>query len=731
MSHKKTLFYLKKAVKMRHKRDNSTSMHYRFMEFSREAQVENGMIKLTASTDAPVRFGSYREILMHGSENVDAASCRAILINHDANQLAGAIRSVKFDGHQCEITAEISPDARMQTGVKVRDAIRDGSLRGVSIGYDYDPNNPDECTYDEKERCITVKRWLLREATLTPIPRDTDAMVRTFDSLKQRHAAGADIKKKERTMDPVKLAALYAANPKYIDLISQRIAGGETDISKIEAAIIAAKATGDESARAATIALERDTLKRESQITLLAESHGLRASDYRAEPTLEAAITRMVKDKAKTEQDAQGNLRLAPNVTVTADAQDKFNAAHEDAMLSRACLQIRKEGFNGPRPYEQVNKDLGARSTFTFNNTLRQCAMRAGERDAWKWGGQACAEWFARMPKLSLAVGRDTEHFRAANQAFGQFPGILANVLDKAVALGFQGFENITYPMWTRPRPVDDFKPFLNAALTLGNLALTTENVAFPELTAKDMSYTNALGMWGGTLTLTYQAMVSDDLGEFFRVLGQAGMIAQRTVDRQVYITLINGPGATTYSGSTGWNTTALQGVDNITSVPLATQNNLDTVRNAFRKKINMAGEFMGNSPKWLLHPIPLSQAADRATGRAQPPGEQSYLASNKARTLETLEVNYLDDPSITGNSAAAYYLVGDSSVDTLVVATLAGMQVPQVMEFDPGATADRKFKVMYPFVPFIPVYTDGTSIHSPTSPNIANRPIGITRGTG
>ena len=176
-------------------------------------------------------------------------------------------------------------------------------------------------------------------------------------------------------------------------------------------------------------------------------------------------------------------------------------------------------------------------------------------------------------------------------------------------------------------------------------------------------------------------------------------------------------------SGSTGWNQASLAGVDYITSVALGTAGNLDTVRDYFRKKITPAGQFLGIGPKYLLHPITLSQAADRATGRAKAPGEQSYLDSNKAREIEPIEVNYLDDPTIAGYSTVAYYLVGPGNMDTMKYATLEGMQVPQVLECDPGATAARNWKIMDAFIPVFPAYTD--------SNGVTNRPIGVTKGTG
>lgn len=709
---------------MLHKRDAAPALFYRFMNFREGDQIENGSIKLTGSTNAAVRFGTYREILLHKPENVDASACRALLINHDPNQLAGPVRGIGFDGERSDIMADISPDARMQSGVSVRAAVKDGSLRGISAGYIYNPEDPEDCTYDDASRTVTVKRWRLMEVSLTPIPRDTDAMVRSFDELlKKRHAAAPPITRQEIVMDPIKLAALYSANPTHVAFIGERIAAGEKDIAALELAVRNIAAAGDERARAAAMVAERDTLKRREQITLIAESHGLQGATYRDEATIEAATLRMVKDKAEAEKNKRGVPVITPSITGFVDGDDKYRDAVADAMLSRSCIEVSKDGTRSQasmRPYEELNKDLGMRGSFSICMLIREAAMKMGDTNAWRWSNRQCANWFRSMPRFDLASELAT---RAANQAYGQFPGVLGNYMDKAVALGFQNTEGITYTRWCGKRPTMDFKPFSNAAVTMGNLVQTAENVAFPEITLKDMSYQNQLAMWGATITLTYQAIVSDDLGEFMRAVGMLGVVAQRTIDRQVYIVLLAGPGTNgVYGNTTGWNQTSLAGLDNITGAPLGTAGSLDTVRDGFRKKISPAGVLLGNQAKYLLHAIPQATNADRATGRAQPPGEQAYLASNVSRQIEPIEVNYLDDSTIQGNSSSNYFLTGSSNSDTLTVATLDGMQVPQIAEFDPGATADRKFKAMFPFVAFIPSYTDFNGI--------LNRPTGLTRGT-
>lgn len=676
---------------------------------SREMSPQ-GDVQVLASTAAPVSFGSYREILSHAPDACDTKACRSLLINHDPNQIAGSVSNFSFDGTRCVLSARIHNDARMQSGPKVRDLVKDGTLGGVSVGYTYDSER--DADWDDQTRTLTVRNWRMLEASLTPIPRDADAQVmRSLPPLPTKRAELPEPTPVPQgiTMPPEALAKLLRSFPDHAAFIAERIEAGDKEPKTIEAAIAArVAAANDEKARAAAIAGER-AARLALDITLIAESHGLSGAAYRDFGSVQEATARMLKDKAEAEAKARGGLPRIPgaDVVVTADAADKFRDAAIDGLLSRSGVMMPTD--NGVRDYARAATNLGMRN-ISIISLARECMIQDGrsEREVRGMSNIEIATWIRDMPRFVFGAHAQ----RAANQAYGQFPGILANYMDKAIALGFQGYEDITYPQWTRSRPVNDFKPFINAALTLGNLVQTAENVAFPELAAKDLSYQSQVGMWGGTLTLSYQALASDDLGEFMRNLGMAGGIAQRTVDKQCASVLVN------YN----WTATGLTGLDNITGRPLGTQDNLDAVRNAFRKKISPTGVLLGNSPKILMHPVPLARAADQALGNANPPGEPSYLASNRARSIRAIENNYLDDPTLAGGSSTNYFLFGGSDVDGVLVATLTGMQVPQVMEFDPGATADRKFKIMFPFVAYVASYTD--------SNGIANRPVGITRGT-
>lgn len=700
----------------------------RFFQFRDAKVADTGAIDLVMSTNERVDFGSFGEILSHERDAVDTSTCTALLLNHDPDQIAGRILNIGIAGGRSTSQTIIHADARAKSGPKVRDLVDDGTLGGISISYQYD--SAKDASYDEKTRTLSVRRWRMLEASLTPIPRDKNAYVAR--SLPANFAAQAAGNSPTNTETPMvltlaRLLELQKANPEHSIAIGERAVAGDDEakiIAWLDAEKARAVAARDETERSREIA----TLRKERQINLLAESHGVSGAKYRSMETIEKAIEAILKDKADTV--AASHRGFAPggregvSATVTNDEGDKFIAAASDAMFSRSGViakrghvksileQKRGENLNlihvdgeKSRNYSELGlPDLGARN-MRYLDIVRRCAALSGMAGARDWDDYQAADFAMRASNIGWA---QQYHKRGANETFSMFGGILANVMDKTIIMGFNGFENVTYDEWCRTRQVMDFKQFSAAALTLGNLVSTVENQAFPELTAKDSSYSGTLAMWGGTLTLTLQALLSDDLGEFFSKLGQAGSIARRTMDREVYNQLMG---------------ISYGALDLVTGAPLGTQDNLDKVRTLFRQKLNPAGQKMGNSPEFLLHPFGLTRAAQQATGRARPPGEQSYLASDEGRSIKEIECPYLDDASVNANaSTTSYYLVGGPTVDTIVAATLSGMQTPQVMEFDAGATAARKFKIMMPFVAVPATYTDNV-------PN-TGRLVGITKGT-
>jgi HK97 family phage prohead protease len=619
---------------------------YRSAEIRAADLADNGEVNLLCSTDAAVNVGEYREILVHTREGVDLESCRSLLLNHDSDQIIGGVRSTEIANGEMRAKVFISEHAKTSTGVPVRELVKTGALRGVSIGYVRDMSS---ATYDERSNTMTVPKWAVREITLTPTPADTRAKV-------VRSLPESFIQSKRTTdSDCASNNAAPAAIPKGSPMADEK---------KAQENISPEAAKNDEAVRAAAMVEARERQADMKKITELAESHGLRASEFIDQP-IAKALESMLVAKAKSEA-AKAEVKASP-------------AGNRAANVEVGKSQIEKAS-------EESEKALAEGASILA--IARRHAQAAG-MDAIGMNRQDLAAYVLAkdVPGMSKRSG-------PANVTSSMFNTVvLANYMDKQIFNGFNNFaKTVTYPIWTRRRTVADFKTFAAGALDSGNLVSTAENLALPELTKGEGSYTDSLSLWGATISLTYQAIVNDDMGEFMNMLNRVGAIAQRTIDKQVYA-IVN---AATWTNNT----------DSVTG--LATAGDLDTVRKSFEKKTGPSGEIMGNTPKYLLVPSCLRTAALQGTTQVQ--GSTAMVTHGDLIPVIT--------PHLTEAGSAAqslFYLAGDPSlVDTVVVSFLQGAETPQTMEYDSGAIAARKWKVILPFVATLASTTVSSTIYIP-----------------
>lgn len=593
---------------------------------------------LVIASDDPIDMGGWTESLSMEEGAVDTSACRSLLVNHDPNAIAGRVDGISFSEGRASSEVSIHPDAKLETGISVADAVDQGMLRGVSIGYVYGQK---DCTIDNEARYVRVNKWRLLEVTLTPIPADTSASVRSFPI--------TPISQEEITMaEPVQVPA--------VDTEQVRAA------ARTEAKAIATQA----------------------------RSLGLAADDFVGMPVAEAkdAMLRAIASKHATEG-AAPVAPVAPRIEVTADAGDKLLTAVRASLYERANIQ----------PSAEESASFAKCGRMTVRNAVRNMAKIEGF-DV-EGSDVDLAGYASGLINLRTHGRRD-----AANKLSNQFSSILANVSNKAILRGMKNYNASTWQIWSTVRNVKNFLQVTNAALSNGRLVSTPENEAFPELLQKDGGYNSTLGMYGATVSLTFQALVNDELGEFMDSLAKVGYIAAETIDREVYSKLL---------GATWTN-------DVSATSPLSTPANLDKARAALRVKKNLAGLPSGIMGRYLIHDPGNAVNAQIATGAIYGPGTTT-APSVGSRQIIPVESHWISDTTLVGGALYTdYYLAGDpNAVDTVLVNFLEGVgQNPMIMPFDSGAVAAEKWKIMLPFAATIATHSDGTN----------TRVSGIQKGT-
>jgi hypothetical protein len=243
---------------------------------------------------------------------------------------------------------------------------------------------------------------------------------------------------------------------------------------------------------------------------------------------------------------------------------------------------------------------------------------------------------------------------------------------------------------------VPDFKSFYIGALGVGNLTKTAEGLPFPELDKAEGVYNSTVKMWGGTMALSFEALVNDDVGEFNRHLRMAGGIAAKTVDRRVFQKLLMG--TSTSEGTSTWTSNTTSGCSPVwtTADTLAAARakiGLGVV--ALMNKTGLDGNPLGTLPRYF---VAGPTAGQYLSGLLQAVPGQS-VGNGYAQLGELIISPWLEASALTGSSTTSFYIVADPQQTTgLVLTKLMGYDSIQVMPFDSGATAGLNWKLWLPF---------------------------------
>lgn len=219
--------------------------------------------------------------------------------------------------------------------------------------------------------------------------------------------------------------------------------------------------------------------------------------------TVEAAGSKLLAHLANGATSVAG-----AHVITVEDESDKHRKAATHALLARAGIE-KADGANPFRGY-------------TLGEMARASLTRAGVR----------SDGMDKMQFIGAAFTHSTS----------DFPGLLANVANKALLKGYSEAEE-TFQLWTRPGSLGDFKPGkrvdLNAFPSLRKVA---EGAEYKYASMGERGETVILATYGELFSITRQAIINDDLDAFTRVPRNMGRAAIRTVGDLVYAVLTSNP---------------------------------------------------------------------------------------------------------------------------------------------------------------------------------------------
>ena len=364
------------------------------------------------------------------------------------------------------------------------------------------------------------------------------------------------------------------------------------------------------------------------------------------------------------------------------------------ALNSKIETMQKQEEVRASRPAPQViiNHDDETKQadiiTAALENGLGIKAKdtRANEIATKKYGSNGIGIKHAITAAARMA-GWDGEYITAGNLAEAisyvkagyaniSIPGILGNAANKRIAEGFNYVEQ-SWKEIAEIVSVNDLKAFSTYRLTAGGeFAKIPAGGNLPEGTLNEQSYENKAETYGMIVSIDRATILNDDMSAIQKNLFQLGRKAGIALNKVFWTAFLNN--SSFFSAGNG-NIKTSAGELNVANLGAA-------VATFKKRKVN--GELVGGTPAILLVPTSLEITADKLYNDT----EVITTASNKTITtgnpfrgkFKPVASAYLEDSTITGNSADDYYLLDDPmAIPAMQVAFLDGRQAPIVESSD------------------------------------------------
>lgn len=284
----------------------------------------------------------------------------------------------------------------------------------------------------------------------------------------------------------------------------------------------------------------------------------------------------------------------------------------------------------------------------------------------------------------------------------GNFANLLLDATNKTLLSSYQEVET-TFQRWVRIAPsVPDFKTIYRMRLSeIGHQPMVPENDEYKDLSLSDNKESYKIEKHGSLVSLTWEAMVNDDLASFARIVGLQGAAMMRTKNLSVYNLLFSNP--TMSDTGALFNSTAITtagGHDNLVAsdVSVAVLNTMFT-KFALKKGIN-SDVILGLRPKYIICASgiyadmwqTMNSIADPAAGGSAAGNSNTVNIYGPAgsRSLEIIE-----EPLLDGNDADLWFAACPyNMIDTIELCHLQGEESP-VFEQESAFVQDAvKFKI-------------------------------------
>ena len=597
---------------------------------------ENRTVEMSFASETPcLDWWGDKEILRCNDEAMNterfAGGVMPILFNHKRDAVIGKPTRIWTESGRAYAEIQF---AQTEEAEKIMGLVKDGFIRGVSVGY-----RVNEWTVVEKGQksadgiegpAWIASRWEVFEASIVTVPADASVGVGRslpfpddFENIVPERSSG-ELRGGEKM--PVK------------ENQTEEVRG---------AATVGAAAVNEDEIRAAAQKKERQRCADINELCDKFDIESEQRSKWINDGTNVETVNRELLEVISKRNAARASVKLEMGVA----EEDKLRAAYRDALALRAGLAIAKPADGAEKMRGMSQRDIA-----------RDILMRSGEKDVMHMNSD---ELFARAMTSST----------------------YSDLLNATVRLSMsQGYTEVdtTFEAWTVEGTLSDFKTAYRYKLGgAQEPELIPENGEFTRAKLDKEKTAVQLGTDGIAWDYTRQLFINDDLDILAKFPYRFAAAFKRKINRLAYTALAG----ITYSSANG-NLAAKAGAPSTET--------LSAARQLLRKQKDFSKKYSLNLiAKYLIIPSTYETTAEQLLrSLADPAGSHSGVANVFRNSLDIVVDTALDDI----NADAWYIAAAKNQVEGIEISYLNGNKTPILESKDSFDTLARSFRMYLDF---------------------------------
>jgi len=274
---------------------------------------------------------------------------------------------------------------------------------------------------------------------------------------------------------------------------------------------------------------------------------------------------------------------------------------------------------------------------------------------------------------------------RSALHTTGSFPNVTLDAINKTMLAAYGAVETTYDIVFDRGSSVPDFKN--KNVIKIGNtpnLDVWPEGQDIPEGMVKDEKESYAVEAYAKRFSITWRAVVNDDMDAFSKVPASHSRAAANTIEQTLWGIVLANPtlndSVALFATATGnrktTNLTASVGAPSVTTVQTLTAL-MRSMRGVNTPEEALPDDYAGARPRFIVGPPELMTTIAQLVNSVADPASSNAGVFNTARYLQPVIVDFL---SSAAGSTTAWYLFADPILrPTIEYCFLQGQETPYI----------------------------------------------------